>query len=595
MRTRDFLILFVCGVAAVGFLLAAGAQLDYINSQREELKLVINPALENAPPSLAFATVAMGAFRGLIVDILWMRADKLKEEGQFFDARQLAEWITKLQPRFASVWEFHAWNMAYNISVAMPASQPEQRWRWVKNGYELLRDQGIPLNPTSIQLYRELGRIFQHKLGGVSDDAHIYYKLQLAEEIGHLLESPDNGLSRDDIRFFEALIKAPKAWGEINNDPEVAEFVRALQAADGSFTTGDDFIRAYLSLRQNPQRFQPAAFNVIDAYRGTAALGKFDLFAKAHQLRQEWKLDPVMMHEVSQRHGPVDFSDPNKRYPLDWRHPDSHAIYWAVKALDVAIQVDDRDITTHETNTDRIVLHSLQNLFRYGKIMIVEGPVEYPDGEVMMHKDLFLGPDLRVFHAYNNAALAVLEKYADDRGRLESLQNGHRNMLINATFLFYQAGLRREALSIYRQLGQRYPRDDFKVTLEQFARSRFAEELESLGIHDAGEQIVAQLVNAYRLYALRDDDGAAANERLAQEIWDHYFASYGVTERVDLPRMPVLRYFAIGQVLSSDAFPPYVRQGLLARIQVERPELLKQLEQTEGQLRRQIEQLRQTQ
>jgi hypothetical protein len=131
MRTRDYLILFVCVVTAAALLFAAGAQLDYINAQREKMGIVINPALENAPPSLAFATVAMGAFRGLIVDILWMRADDLKEKGQFFDARQLAEWITTLQPRFASVWEFHAWNMAYNISVAIPATQPEQRWRWV--------------------------------------------------------------------------------------------------------------------------------------------------------------------------------------------------------------------------------------------------------------------------------------------------------------------------------------------------------------------------------------------------------------------------------------------------------------------------------
>ena len=59
----------------------------------------------------------------------------------------------------------------------------EDFWRseHLKNGYELLRDQGIPLNPKSISLYRELGRIFQHKIGGVSDDAHEYYKLQMVE------------------------------------------------------------------------------------------------------------------------------------------------------------------------------------------------------------------------------------------------------------------------------------------------------------------------------------------------------------------------------------------------------------------------------
>jgi len=110
--------------------MTAGMQLDFINSQREDMDLIIDKP-ENVPPSLAFATVATGAFRGLAVDALWMRADRLKEEGQFFDARQLAEWITTLQPRFASVWEFHAWNMAYNISVAIPATQPDQRWQWV--------------------------------------------------------------------------------------------------------------------------------------------------------------------------------------------------------------------------------------------------------------------------------------------------------------------------------------------------------------------------------------------------------------------------------------------------------------------------------
>ncbi|MEN6577206.1 MAG: hypothetical protein ABFD90_12755, partial [Phycisphaerales bacterium] len=346
MRTRDFIILLVCGILAGASLFGAGVQLDYINSQREKMKIVVNPALENAPPSLAFATVAMGAFRGLIVDVLWMRADKLKEEGQFFDARQLAEWITTLQPRFAAVWEFHAWNMAYNISVAMPASQPEQRWRWVKNGYELLRDKGIPLNPKSIQLYRELGRIFQHKLGGVSDDAHLYYKLQFAEEIGPLLDSPDNGLSANDNRYLEALIAAPKEWAEIRTDPNITAFVQAMQAADENFVGEADFVRNYLSLRQNPQRFKPGASEVIAAYQGTVALRKFDLFAKVYQLRHVWKMDPALMLRVGQMHGPIDFADPNTHLPMDWRHPDCHAIYWAVKALDVAIQEKDREITS---------------------------------------------------------------------------------------------------------------------------------------------------------------------------------------------------------------------------------------------------------
>jgi len=621
MRTRDFVIVFVGLVAAAGFLYAAGAQLDHINAQREALKIVANPVIENAPPSLAFATVAMGAFRGLVVDILWMRADKLKEEGQFFDARQLAEWITKLQPRFAAVWEFQAWNMAYNISVAIPATQPEQRWRWVKNGYELLRDQGIPLNPKSIQLYRELARIFQHKLGGVSDDCQEYYKLQFAEEIGPLLESSDNGLGREDARYLEALMRCAAEWPQIANDPNVAAFLQAMHAADESFALDEGFVKSYLALRQEdsarsaaagspsptgdnqpPSKFKPAVFQTLDAFRGTEALKKFDIFAKVYQLRHVWKLDPALMRRVSQMYGPIDFQDPNKHFPFDWRHPDSHAIYWAIKGLEIAKQQEDREIGMQEVNTDRMVLHSLQNLFRYGKIMILQGwenREPKADGgqkaEPVARKDIYLGPDPRIFDSYEKAYRAVYQKYVKDRGRDESFANGHRNMLKNAVLVFYQAGLKNEATKIYNSLRKQYPLDEFKVSLEQFVKNRIVEELDGLGITDASEQIASLLINAYGLYAVGDDNAAAANEQLAQQVWDYYRSKFGDNERIDLPPMRVLRYFALTQFLNSDAYPVYVRQGLLARIEREKPGLLKELQQTGEEVRQQIEQLQKTQ
>ena len=179
-----------------------------------------------------------------------MRADKLKEEGQFFDARQLAEWITKLQPRFSAVWEFQAWNMAYNISVAIPATQPEQRRRWVKNGYELLRDQGIPLNPKSIPLYRELSRILQHKLGGVSDDAQEYYKLQFANEIGPLLESPDNGISRR----RQQVLRSPDSnrWRMVpdRRRSQCGGIPPGVAHGGCDFHLEDDFVKNYLTLRR---------------------------------------------------------------------------------------------------------------------------------------------------------------------------------------------------------------------------------------------------------------------------------------------------------------------------------------------------------
>jgi hypothetical protein len=604
MSLRDKIIWTVGIILAAALLITAGRQLDFINAERQEMGLIMDRP-ENVPPSLAFATVATGAFRGLLVDILWIRADRLKEQGQFFDAKQLAEWITVLQPRFAEVWEFHAWNMAYNISVTIPETRPDQRWQWVKNGYELIRDQGIEKNPKSILLYRELARIFQHKIGGVTDEAHKYYKIQLALAMEPLIGSADN-------EDFKALADATESRQQIISDANIAPIIAALKSADKEFADDDRFVSNYLSLRQNPDRFNPAAFQVIDEFRGTAALRKFDVFAKAYQLRNVWKLDPDFMCELNRIYGPVaDWNDPNKYAPLDWRHPDTHAIYWAVKGLQTAGR---EGYSPDETNTDRMVVHSLQNLFRYGKIYIYDVPVqrsvarpggsrqadafeqEKQDEQSLLSREIYLRPDLRMFKPYNEAMMAVLEKYRVLKdSTYVSLQNGHRNMLKNALLSFYQAGSvpedphRRQAQRIYKQLRDLYPLEEFKVPLEIYARSRIIEELESLGIDNAREIIQMLLREAYFRYAMRDDNEAFGREKMAEEVYRHYLEKFPDTNRINLPEMPVLRYLALRDFLDDWQYPPNLKRNLLGRIKVERPDLFKELEQEEAKLIKQAQ------
>ena len=580
MRFRDTIICSVCIVLAGCLLVIAGMRLDYINSERQQMKLISNEPLENAPPSLAFATVAMGAFRGLVVDVLWLRADRLKEQGQFFDAKQLAEWITTLQPRFASVWEFQAWNMAYNISVSLPSDQPQERWRWVKNGYELLRDQGIPLNPRSISLYRELGRIFQHKIGAVSDDAHKYYKLQLATAMEPLLGPADNA-------YFESLAAAPTEWQQIINDADTARLITALKSADKAFADDDEFVSSYLSLRQNPRRFDAAAFQVIDSFRATKALDKFDIFAKAYYLRNVWKLDPVLMNELNHTYGPVDGPDPNVHLPLDWRHPDTHAIYWAVKGLKTAGK---EDYSVEETNTDRIVSHSLQNLFRYGKIFLYDVPADEsaagdPNQSQTPTREIFLRSDLRMFEPYNRSQSAIIEKYKKlKENSYEALQNGHKNMLKNAAFSFYQAGHTEQAQRVYEQLRELYPQDEFKVPLVIFVRNRLREELTNITITNAREIIQMMLREGYFRYAVRDDDEAYGREKMAREVYDHYQSAYRDEDRIDLPDFKLLRYFALLDFLNDSQYPVNLRRNLLSRIKVEMPQLFSQLQQQEAEM-----------
>src|SRR5512137_2086366 len=108
----------VVGVLLVGALLFGVSRLQRsLNADRDRLGLTLVQPLDNAPPVLAFTTVALGGFRGLISNVLWIRAGDLQDQDKFFEMAQLADWITKLEPHYVQVWLVQAWNMAYNISV----------------------------------------------------------------------------------------------------------------------------------------------------------------------------------------------------------------------------------------------------------------------------------------------------------------------------------------------------------------------------------------------------------------------------------------------------------------------------------------------
>ena len=177
------------GLAAILFCLV-GVMQDRLNVDRKALGLTRVDPLQNAPPVLAFTTVALGSFRGLIANALWMRLSNLQEEDKYFEMVQLADWITKLQPHMVQVWQFQAWNMAYNISVKFKSH--EDRWHWVERGVELLRDDALLYNPNETRLYRDLSWLYQHKIGANLDDAHKLYKLRWAQEMeGVLGNRPD--------------------------------------------------------------------------------------------------------------------------------------------------------------------------------------------------------------------------------------------------------------------------------------------------------------------------------------------------------------------------------------------------------------------
>jgi hypothetical protein len=149
-----------------------------LNLDRQAYGFTRLTVLSNAPPLLAFTTVALGGFRGLISNALWMRANALQDQERYFEMVQLSDWIAKLEPHFTEVWTMQAWNMAYNISVK--CKDFEERWLWVKRGLDLLH-QGLQYNPGEVNIYKELSWFFRHKIGQNLDDAHLLYKLRWAQ------------------------------------------------------------------------------------------------------------------------------------------------------------------------------------------------------------------------------------------------------------------------------------------------------------------------------------------------------------------------------------------------------------------------------
>lgn len=151
------------------------------------------------PPVLTFTTVALAGFRGIIADLLWLRSSRMQEQGRFLELAQLAEWITALEPANGDVWAYHAWNLAYNVSMLV--SRPEDRWRWVRQGMELLQSEGVRLNPANAQLRKELAWMYLHKLGSDMDRDAAYFRTQWAREIDPYLaeggEPPAPGTLND--------------------------------------------------------------------------------------------------------------------------------------------------------------------------------------------------------------------------------------------------------------------------------------------------------------------------------------------------------------------------------------------------------------
>lgn len=416
-------------------------------------KLVYADSAEQGDPPQVAAGIAMGAFRGIFVNYLWMRANTLKEEGKYYEAIDLAKTITRLQPRFPKVWAFHAWNLAYNISVV--TQTPQERWNWVQAGIRLLRDQGIPANDNDLLLHKELAWIYLHKIQGYMDDAQRYYKAQLAREwtivMGKPPTRPLGGMDTDAAkrlyvdRWIRPIADAPDKLDQVYAlDPLVRELVTRIKSdagleLDKSFLERVEIISSvYATARQTnltAQLDDPLARIMLDdKYAGAGTL--LLKHVRKRVLIDEYHMEPERMIRFTLKFG-----------PLDWRHPAAHALYWAARGVEEAgtrVTKDNR-ADFDFVNTDRLVIQAVQELFRTGLLF-------YDIANPMLYVTLPNADFLDSYSMYREEALTRGGVFGDRARSRNEYSAGQENFYRDAIRFLYRRGDIAKAEKYYREL-----------------------------------------------------------------------------------------------------------------------------------------------
>lgn len=172
---------FITTIFTIFLLCVISHSSNYLFSQRKQTYTIVANSSE-----IAYSSVLLGGFKGVIADILWLRLTDLQSDHKLLELLELSELVTQLEPHIPEVWTFHAWNLSYNISLL--ATNQEDKWNWVTRGIELLRDKGLEINPNDPTIALELAWIFQHKIGTKGADKNGgYFRTEWVKEISPYL------------------------------------------------------------------------------------------------------------------------------------------------------------------------------------------------------------------------------------------------------------------------------------------------------------------------------------------------------------------------------------------------------------------------
>jgi hypothetical protein len=434
--------------------------------------------IEGAPPIVAIGTV-IGALRGLVANYLWIKLQQQKDEGLFYEAMADADLITKMQPRFAEVWGFHGHNMAYNISVL--TNTPQERWSWVNAGIDLVRNRGLRYNPNDLGLNKEIAFWFAHKIDGVSDDAHLHYKRELAKEWQFLLGVPPYSQA-DRETMMREIADAPDTQEELERaHPEVVELEKRLTEGLApfdrrfAFRLDKNFLinmgkwiaikgSAYAKILDLDRQYasNDPVFATFDRVLGDPAMAPARqhllAFLRKKVLREDYNMDPARMAEYIRDWG-----------PLDWRHPQAHAFYWGkIGSEEGGARYTTEDDVYKIINNDRLTIQAMQAMNHSGMMGVDPFSNDNPS---RMHDNRWIKSIERYFRE-------LYQKHYRTRGAGgDTFCDFHENFMAQAIRQLYRSGDYEGAEEIMKNLDTLYgtggiiPSMKYALPVEDFVRN----------------------------------------------------------------------------------------------------------------------------
>jgi hypothetical protein len=244
---------------------------------------------------------------------------------------------------------------------------------------------------------------------------------------------------------------------------------------------------------------------------------------QARLLRSKYKMDPLKMREVNERYG-----------PLDWRLPETHAIYWCSVGLDKSRK--DEDVRKLRTG----IYQSMNLSFQRGRLVLSSNapPRLLPNLEIIPKVDA-----------------AFQEQLTNSPAQLTNgISRAYRNFLRDVPYQYFIVNRTRDAEQWLRYLRQKFPEAVASdVTLAEYAVIRAETQTADQRQAYIAGLIQAFIVNSFRAAIDGESDEAQEYLRRANELYAAYNKKTSGNQRLAIPTVGEIYNYVADQMLAPNS------------------------------------------